>query len=128
MSYYQDLNIWKKSLDIIEIVYTITKDFPKSEQYALVDQMKRASVSIASNIAEWSGRGSIQDNLRFLHIAKGSLVELEAQIHISTRLNFLQVESAQLIIDELLLLQKMISSFMSSKKNLLSKSPSSQSG
>jgi four helix bundle protein len=52
MSYYQDLDIWKKSLDIIAEIYKITQSFPQTEKYSLVDQMKRAAVSIASNIAE----------------------------------------------------------------------------
>jgi four helix bundle protein len=116
MSYYQDLDIWKKSLDTITEIYKLTQSFPQAEQYSLVDQMKRAAVSVASNIAEWSGRGSIADNLRFLTIARGSLVELEAQVHISIRLWFIERVDSENLLSSLLSLQKMLSSFMSAKK------------
>lgn len=69
-SHYSKLEVWKLSIELSKEIYTITSTFPKVEQYGLTDQMRRASVSIASNIAEGAYRGSIQDNIRFLYIAK----------------------------------------------------------
>ena len=69
-SYYRGLIVWQKSVDLAECVYRVTKGFPKEETYGLVDQMKRSSVSISSNIAEGAGRGSNQDYVRFLYIAR----------------------------------------------------------
>jgi four helix bundle protein len=73
---HRDLNVWKESMNLVKQVYSLTQSFPKEEIYGLVSQMKRAAVSIPSNIAEGAARSSSTDFVRFLYIAMGSLAEL----------------------------------------------------
>jgi len=84
-----DIKAWQKADDLAVDVYESTKSFPRHQLYSLTNQMQRAAVSIAANIAEGSGRRTIRDYLRFLYIAKGSLCELEYYIHLSRRLGYL---------------------------------------
>ena len=91
---YKDLIIWQKGMDLAEIVYQITGTFPKAELYSLTDQMRRAAVSVVSNIAEGKGRESRLEFLHFLAIAQGSVTELETQILLSIRLKYLSKDSA----------------------------------
>ena len=89
-SIYRNLDIWKLSIEPSKKVYILCSKFPKTEIYGLVDQMKRSSISIASNIAEWSGRWTIQENIHFLHIARWSCAELETQIILARELEWFQ--------------------------------------
>ena len=89
---YCDLVAWQKAIDFVEEAYRITKRFPKDELYGLTNQLRRAAVSIPSNIAEGQSRGS-RDFVRFLSIAEGSLSEAETQMTIALRLGYVkQVE------------------------------------
>lgn len=83
---YKDLEVWKKSVDLVTKIYSITEKFPSSERYALADQMQRAAVAIPSNIAEGQKRGHQKEFLQFLYISYGSGAELETQIEICRRL------------------------------------------
>jgi four helix bundle protein len=91
---YKDLIIWQKAMDLAENIYQITGAFPKAELYSLTDQMRRAAVSVVSNIAEGKGRDSRQEFLHFLAIAQGSLTELETQIQLSIRLSYFSDDTA----------------------------------
>ncbi len=84
-----DILAWQKADDLAVDIYETTKSFPRHQLYSLTNQMQRASVSVAANIAEGSGRRTIRDYLRFLYIAKGSFTELEYYIHLSRRLGYL---------------------------------------
>ncbi|UTF58683.1 four helix bundle protein [Gilvimarinus sp. DA14] len=86
---HRQLQIWHDSLSLVEAVYRETQQLPECEKYGLTSQMRRAAVSISSNIAEGSARSSERDFLRFLYISRGSLAELETQLEIAARLNFL---------------------------------------
>jgi len=86
---YQDLIAWQKAMDLVEDVYRSSKDFPREEIYALTSQIRRAAVSIPSNIAEGQGRRTTADFLRHLSIAYGSLCEVETQILIARRLKYI---------------------------------------
>jgi len=86
---YKDLKVWQKSMDLTVLIYELAKKLPKQEAYVLSDQMRRAAVSIPSNIAEGQERGSSKDFARFLHIALGSKAELETQLHLSVRTGLL---------------------------------------
>ena len=121
MAYYYELDIWNKSIDITKQVYKITEGFPQTELYSLVDQMKRASVSVGSNIAEWSWQGTSAGNIRFLNIAKWSAVELEAQIRISKELWFLDENQFLELLQEVNHLIRMIASFIKKKKEFENK-------
>ena len=85
---YQRLQVWQDAIELVTDVYRLTSQFPDSEKFGLVSQMRRAAVSIPSNIAEGAGRGSDKEFRRFLLIARGSLQELETQLIISGRLGF----------------------------------------
>lgn len=85
---YRDLIVWQKSLELVVAVYKSTENFPRSEIYGLSSQMRRSAVSIPSNIAEGSRRGSRRDFRHFLLNAYGSGAELETQIEIAKRLSF----------------------------------------
>lgn len=86
---YRDLKVWQRAMEIAEETYKLTACFPKEEMYGLVSQMRRASVSIASNLAEGSARRTRGEYIRFVNIASGSVAELETQLMLSLRLNFL---------------------------------------
>jgi len=86
---YQDLLAWQKAMDLVEVGYRLTKQFPKEESFALTSQLRRALVSVPSNIAEGEGRNSPAEFSRFLNIAHGSLREVETQLLIAQRLNYL---------------------------------------
>jgi four helix bundle protein len=86
---YQDLRVWQRAMDLVECVYGETRDFPKEELYGLTSQMRRAAVSIPSNIAEGKGRSTDRDRALFFCHARGSLLELETQVLIAQRLKYL---------------------------------------
>lgn len=92
MNGYQQLVVWQKAIDLTEEIYKIVKCLPSSELYALSDQMRRAVVSIPSNIAEGQSRRSTKEFIQFLMIARGSVSELETQLVICMRLKFLTAE------------------------------------
>jgi four helix bundle protein len=86
MKSFKDLEVWKRGIDLVEDIYNITATFPTNEQFGLVSQMRRAAVSIPSNIAEGQGRRNAKEFDQFLYIAKGSLAEIETQLIICERL------------------------------------------
>jgi four helix bundle protein len=102
---HKDLIVWQKSMDLVEIIYVCTKDFPRDEIYGLTSQMRRSAISIPSNIAEGRRRTSKKDYNNFLAIALGSATELETQLEIAKRLGFGNPDSriqAQSLCEEIL--------------------------
>ncbi|HOC68300.1 MAG TPA: four helix bundle protein [Candidatus Hydrogenedentes bacterium] len=89
---YQDLIVWQKAMDVVVEVYRLTKKFPQGEFYGLTNQIRRAAISIPSNIAEGHTRNSRAEYLNFLSIAQGSRAEVETQMIISVRLGYLTSE------------------------------------
>jgi len=89
---YKDLIVWQKAIDLAELTYKLTSSFPKEEVYGITSQMRRCSVSIASNIAEGQARSSMPQFRQFLSISKGSLAELQTQAIIAERLKYLSSE------------------------------------
>jgi four helix bundle protein len=87
---HSDLEVWKKAIDFVADVYKITGRFPKEEVYGLTSQIRRAAVSIPSNIAEGSARQSDKEFIQFLYIALGSVVEVETQFIIASRIGYLE--------------------------------------
>ena len=87
--HYSELIVWQKAMDLVVLVYEATESFPSKERYGLTNQLRRAAVSVPSNIAEGQGRSTSRDFLRCLSIAAGSLQELETQLIIASRLNYL---------------------------------------
>ena len=115
MSDYKDLNVWKKSMDLAQNIYEITRDFPHDEIYGLTSQMRRCAVSIPSNIAEGSGRSGRKEFKHFLHISLGSAAELETQLLLCERVG-LNNETDQ-IITEITSIRKMIHSLIRTLKD-----------
>ena len=93
---HKDLEVWKESMDLVDLVYRGTKSFPPEELYGLASQMRRAAVSAPSNIAEGAARNGKKEFSQFLHISLGSVSELETQILISRRLGYLNQEDMML--------------------------------
>jgi four helix bundle protein len=113
---HQRLDVWKKSIDLVKTVYQITGGFPAEEKFGLVSQMRRAAISIPSNISEGAGRNKPKEFSQFLGIAQGSAAELETQLIISRELDFLSTELAEKSIQDLNTISKMI---IGLKKSLL---------
>lgn len=88
MKAHHRLKVWRRSIDFVIEIYKLTEKFPKSELYGLTNQMRRAAVSIASNLAEGAGRNSKKEFKQFLSISQGSIAELETQLIISEKLGF----------------------------------------
>ncbi|PKA82629.1 four helix bundle protein [Ulvibacter sp. MAR_2010_11] len=86
---HKEMDVWKKSMDLAEAIYTITRAFPKEEVYGLTSQIKRAAISIPSNIAEGAARKSNKEFQQFLSISLGSLSEVETQYQLAIRLGFI---------------------------------------
>ena len=91
---YRDLTAWQQSIELVISIYECTRQFPKEEQHGLVSQLRRAAVSVASNIAEGKGRSSDKELVLFLHHALGSICEIETQLTIAARLEFLPTEES----------------------------------
>ena len=103
MANYRELTVWQKSMQLVEEIYRIVRLLPKEETYGLSDQMRRAAVSIPSNIAEGHGRDSRNEFVHFLSIAQGSRAELETQLEICSRLGYAadqQLKSALALSEE----------------------------
>ena len=89
---HKQLDVWKASINLVKEIYQLTNSFPKDEHYGISSQLRRASVSIVSNISEGLSRSTKLEIRRFLQIARSSLVEIDAQIEISLELNFCSKE------------------------------------
>jgi four helix bundle protein len=113
ISSFRDLIIWQKGIAIAKGVYAITKSLPKDEIFGLTSQMRRSAVSISSNIAEGRGRSTRKDFVSFLHIAQGSLFELETQLLLAKELYEIDSKNLLKMIEEE---QKMISGMIKKLK------------
>jgi four helix bundle protein len=92
---YRDLDVWKKSMELVISIYQLCRQFPDSERFGLISQLQRAAVSIPSNIAEGYGRLNSGDYARFLTIARGSLMEAETQLQIALHLGYVEGSTVQ---------------------------------
>jgi four helix bundle protein len=99
ISNYRDLIVWQKAVDLVVEVYRSTKGYPPEERFGLALQMRRAIISIPSNIAEGQGRSTRKDYVHFLRIARGSVQELETQVIISLRLELISKETHDALLD-----------------------------
>jgi four helix bundle protein len=106
---HKNLEVYRLSLQLMEETYKITKSFPKDEQYILVSQLRRAAISVCSNIAEGASRISKREKKRFYEIARGSIVEIDTQLEISCILKYSEKEKQVLILSIIASLFKMLS-------------------
>ena len=124
MKSHKELLVWQKSVDLAEAIYRITELFPKHQQYSLCQQMQKAAVSISSNIAEGSGRNSTKEFLHFLSISYGSMAELETQIIIAQRLQFISIHEYEPLLAQIQEIGKMLNGLQASvRKNLTDHRP-----
>jgi four helix bundle protein len=98
---HKDLDVWKKAIDFVTLIYKMTELFPKSEIYGLTSQIRRSAVSIPSNIAEGASRKSKMEFKQFLYIALSSAAELETQLLISRNLGYLKESEFDILMEEL---------------------------
>ncbi|MEW6120477.1 MAG: four helix bundle protein [Pseudomonadota bacterium] len=120
---YRDLSVWQLAMQLAESVYAVTRTFPQSELYALANQLQRAVVSVPSNIAEGHARNTTRDYLRFVSIAMGSLTEVETQIELAARLNYLGIEQRDALFTTTDELGRMLQGLRKSLQSKLPPSP-----
>ena len=112
--FYKDLDVYKKSIDFVVDIYKTTESFPESEKFGLISQLRRAAVSLPSNLAEGSGRNGRKELINFLHIARGSLFEIGTQLEISHRLGFVSQENYAKLEERRATIQRMMNALISS--------------
>lgn len=110
ISNFRGLLVWQKSRELVKNIYRVTKLFPKEELYGLTSQMRRAAISIMSNIAEGSSKRSTREFIRFINISYGSLAELEAQLIIAEDLLYIESVETQIITDSVQEIGRMLNS------------------
>jgi len=114
---HKKLEVWNKSIELVTEVYKLTFKFPTQEQYGLTSQIRRSAISVPSNISEGNARSSKLETLRFLDIARASLVELDTQIEIAVKLDFLSGSDTITISEMINHTFAMLSKFIKSIKN-----------
>ena len=119
MKTHKDLIVWQKSIDFVTIIYSVTRKFPDTEKYGLTNQIRRAAVSIPSNLAEGSARNHNKEFIQFLYIALSSAAEVDTQIRISLNLNYLNSESSEELLMELETISKMLQGLIKSVRSNL---------
>lgn len=110
---YKDLLIWQRSMDLVEAIYKVTGKLPGVEQWGLISQMRRAAISVPSNIAEGYGRQATGEYRHHLSYSRASLLELETQVLISQRLGYLRLNETDSLLDEIQQISKMLASLIS---------------
>lgn len=113
---HHKLDVWKKSIDFVTKIYKLTSSFPGEEKFGLISQLKRASVSIPSNIAEGAARESKKEFCNFLSIAQGSSSEVETQLIISNKLGYLDNKNLNEVLEELTDISRMLTGLRKSLK------------
>jgi four helix bundle protein len=120
---YTDLIAWQKSMDLVESAYELAKEFPQEEIFGLTSQLRRAVVSIPSNLAEGQGRNSPGDFRRFLSIAHGSLREVETHVYIASRVGYLDETRKQVILSQCAEVGRLIMGLLNSLAEKHERSP-----
>jgi len=114
MKNFKELKVWQKAISLVTKIYKATANYPQSEQFGLTSQIRRASVSIPSNIAEGFGRNSDKDFIQFLRISLGSLFEIQTQLEISKNLGFITIEEYNSLLNDSVEIEKMLKAFIKS--------------
>ena len=113
---HKNLEVWNRSMNLVLLIYEIGKSFPDHERFGLESQMKRAAISVPSNIAEGAARGSTKEFLRFLDIANGSLSELETQLLLTEQLGYARTQD--ILEKEVVIIRKMLYNLKKSLRKL----------
>ncbi|MEY3499181.1 MAG: hypothetical protein RL308_850 [Bacteroidota bacterium] len=116
---YNKLEVWVEARKLTNLVYDLSKVFPKEEIYGLTNQMRRCSVSIPSNIAEGCGRQTAKDIINFLHISRGSLYELETQCYVALDQKYIDENNFNIVFNQMQSCKKLLNGFINYYKKLL---------
>jgi four helix bundle protein len=116
IKHYSELIVWQKAMALVEKIYQATQNFPKEELYGLTGQLRRAAISIPSNIAEGQGRRSTNEFLHHLSISYGSLMEAETQLQIAMRLGYLSKETTSEILERAAEIARLLNGLSNSPK------------
>jgi four helix bundle protein len=107
---FEDLRVWQESMELAVEIYKISRNFPDSEQFAITNQIRRSSTSVSANIAEGFGRQSQKEKLQFFSIAYGSLLETKSFLYLSERLEYINKEDLNSLLEKITILQKQMNS------------------
>ncbi|MGB3922003.1 MAG: four helix bundle protein [Minisyncoccia bacterium] len=114
---FRDLKVWQEAHKLVLEIYKVTKSFPKEESFGLTSQLRRASVSITSNISEGFNRSSAKEKLQFYYIALGSLAEVQNQLLIAKDIGYIKPEMSDKIEEQLIVAQKLLNGFIKSTRS-----------
>jgi four helix bundle protein len=117
--YFEKLNVWQEAMNLVERIYKLTARFPKEEQFGLITQLRRAAISIPSNIAEGQGRYHRKEFVQFLYNSRGSLYEVITQLKIAERLKYLAKTDIETILQECHSIESKLSGLINSMKDKL---------
>ncbi|NND16404.1 MAG: four helix bundle protein [Eudoraea sp.] len=109
---YKQLTVWKKSRELVSILYDMTKDFPEVERFGLIGQIRRAAISVPANIAEGCGRKTNNDTMRFLFIARGSIYELETHLYLALDQAFISSSQFNITDNKVIECRQLLSGFI----------------
>jgi four helix bundle protein len=109
---YKDLNVWQEARKLSKDIYSLTSEFPKEEQFGVINQMRRCAISVPSNIAEGCGRNYPKDSIQFFHISRGSLYELETQLYLNFDLNYIDQTKLNQVLLSTETTRKLLSGFI----------------
>jgi four helix bundle protein len=109
---YRDLDVWQQARVLVKIIYQLTRSFPKDEQFGLISQLRRAVISVPSNVAEGCGRNHFKDSTQFFFIARGSLYEVETQLIVSSDLGFLSEQEVETALSQVTRCKKLLNGFI----------------
>jgi len=112
ISSYRDLDVWKQSRLLVKNVYQLSKSFPKEEQFGLINQLRRAAISVPSNIAEGAGRNHSKDSIQFFFIARRSLYEIETQLIIAFDLEYISDSQLHEVLEHVARCKKLLNGFI----------------
>lgn len=118
MKAYTDLEVWLEARKLVNLVYLVSRNFPKEEIYGITSQIGRSAISIPSNIAEGCGRKSTKETIHFLHISRGSIFELETQMYLAYDQNYLTKVELNSILDIIISCKKLVNGFINYFKKL----------
>ena len=116
---YNKLEVWIEARKLTNLIYDLSKVFPKEEIYGLTNQMRRCSVSIPSNIAEGCGRQTAKDTINFLHISRGSLYELETQCYVALDQKYIDENNFNIVFNQMQSCKKLLNGFINYYRKLL---------
>lgn len=110
---YKDMDVWQQAMELVSVIYLVTKSFPREEIYALTSQMRRAAISIPSNIAEGRAKRTTREFMRFVNMASGSAAELETQLMIGERLGYLSSGQVNPLLEKVAYIGRMLNNLHS---------------